>query len=383
MNEGSTRAILAAFLANLGIAIAKFVAFLFTGAASMLAESIHSVADTGNQALLALGGRKGRQAPTIEHPFGFGRERYFWAFLVAVVLFTLGALFALFEGYEKLRHPHTIESPAWAFGALLVAIALESWSLRTAVHEADKVRAGQSWWRFIRRSKSPELPVVLLEDVGALLGLGCALVGVSLAVATGQSRFDAVGSLAIGLLLGVIAVTLGIEMRSLLIGEAASRAEVAAIQAALVDGPAVRRRCWSAPRSSSTLSCRYPRSLRRSTRPSSACGPRCRRRGSSTWSRTATGPGRRSNGPPPRTRDPKLDQQHRRGSVQGSMAATLVALPKRLLVLDSVLLPGVGLVGEAGEGTSNQRWTSPAGRMSGPAMPWHQAMTGPMLAASR
>jgi divalent metal cation (Fe/Co/Zn/Cd) transporter len=182
VNEGSTRAILAAFLANLGIAIAKFVAFLFTGAASMLAESIHSVADTGNQALLALGGRRGRQAPTAAHPFGFGRERYFWAFLVAVVLFTLGSLFALFEGYEKLRHPHAIESPAWAFGALLVAIVLESWSLRTAIHEADKVRAGLSWWAFIRRSKSPELPVVLLEDVGALLGLGCALVGVSLAV---------------------------------------------------------------------------------------------------------------------------------------------------------------------------------------------------------
>ena len=187
MNEGSTRTILAAFLANLGIAIAKFVAFLFTGAASMLAESIHSVADTGNQALLALGGRRGRQAPTTSHPFGFGRERYFWAFLVAVVLFTLGSLFALFEGYEKLRHPHAIESPAWAFGALLVAIVLESWSLRTAIHEADKVRAGLSWWAFIRRSKSPELPVVLLEDVGALLGLGCALVGVSLAVVTGES----------------------------------------------------------------------------------------------------------------------------------------------------------------------------------------------------
>jgi cation diffusion facilitator family transporter len=156
VTEGSTRAILAAFLANLGIAAAKFVAFLFTGAASMLAESIHSVADTGNQALLALGGRRGRQAPTVEHPFGFGRERYFWAFLVAVVLFTLGSLFALFEGYEKLRHPHTIESPAWAFGALLVAIALESWSLRTAVHEADKVRAGQSCGRSsaARRARS-------------------------------------------------------------------------------------------------------------------------------------------------------------------------------------------------------------------------------------
>jgi cation diffusion facilitator family transporter len=241
VNEGSIRAILAAFLANLGTAIAKFVAFLFTGAASILAESIHSVADTGNQALLALGGRRGRQAPTAAHPFGFGRERYFWAFLVAVVLFTLGSLFALFEGYEKLRHPHAIESPAWAFGALLVAMALESWSLRTAIHEADKVRAGLSWWAFIRRSKSPELPVVLLEDVGALLGLGFALVGVSLAVVTGESRFDAVGSVAIGLLLGVIAVTLGIEMRSLLIGEAASQAEVAAIGAALIDGPAVRR----------------------------------------------------------------------------------------------------------------------------------------------
>jgi len=241
VNEGSTRAILAAFLANLGIAIVKFVAFLFTGAASMLAESIHSVADTGNQALLALGGRSGRRAPTAEHPCGFGRERYFWAFLVAVVLFTLGSLFALFEGYEKLRHPQQVESPAWAFGALLVAIALESWSLRTAVREADKVRVGQSWWTFIRRSKSPELPVVLLEDVGALLGLSCALVGVSLAAVTGESRFDAVGSIAIGLLLGVIAVTLGTEMRSLLIGEAASQAEVAAIRAALSDGPVVRR----------------------------------------------------------------------------------------------------------------------------------------------
>jgi cation diffusion facilitator family transporter len=207
----------------------------------MLAESIHSVADTGNQALLTLGGRSGRRTPTAEHPFGFGRERYFWAFLVAVVLFTLGSLFALFEGYQKLRHPHQVESPGWAFGALLVAVALEGWSLRTAVQEADKVRAGQSWWAFIRRSKSPELPVVLLEDVGALLGLGCALVGVSLAVVTGQSRFDAVGSIAIGLLLGVIAVTLGTEMRSLLIGEAASQAEVAAIRTALTGGSVVRR----------------------------------------------------------------------------------------------------------------------------------------------
>jgi cation diffusion facilitator family transporter len=207
----------------------------------MLAESIHSVADTGNQALLALGGRRGRQAPTAAHPFGFGRERYFWAFLVAVVLFTLGSLFALFEGYEKLRHPHAIESPAWAFGALLVAIALESWSLRTAVHEADKVRAGLSWWAFIRRSKSPELPVVLLEDTGALLGLLLALVGVTTAQITGNSRWDALGSIGIGILLGVIAIVLATEMKSLLIGESASGSLEDAIRSAMVDGTEVQR----------------------------------------------------------------------------------------------------------------------------------------------
>jgi cation diffusion facilitator family transporter len=239
--EGGTRAIIAAFLANLGIAIAKFVAFLFTGASSMLAESIHSVADTGNQALLMLGGRRGRKDPTPDHPFGYGRERYFWAFLVAVVLFTLGSLFALYEGYDKLRHPHEIESPVWAFAVLGVAVGLEAFSLRTAAHEANKVRHGQAWWKFIHRAKSPELPVVLLEDVGALLGLVFALVGVSLAVVTGQARFDAVGSLAIGVLLGVIAVVVGTEMRSLLVGESATREELAAIEAALAATPGIRQ----------------------------------------------------------------------------------------------------------------------------------------------
>jgi len=239
--EGGTRAIIAAFLANLGIAIAKFVAFLFTGAASMLAEAVHSVADTGNQALLFLGGRRGRKGPTPDHPFGYGRERYFWAFLVAVVLFTLGSLFALYEGYQKLRHPHELESPVWAFAVLGIAMVLESFSLRTAVHEANKVRRGQGWWKFIHRAKSPELPVVLLEDVGALLGLVFALTGVTLAVVTGEPRFDAVGSLAIGLLLGVIAVVVGSEMRSLLLGEAASREETAAIEAALGSASGVRQ----------------------------------------------------------------------------------------------------------------------------------------------
>jgi cation diffusion facilitator family transporter len=239
--EGSTRAIVAAFLANLGIAIAKFIAFMVTGAASMLAESIHSVADTGNQALLILGGRRARRPPSEEHPFGYGHERYFWAFLVAVVLFTLGSLFALFEGYEKLIHPHEVTSPIWAIGVLVVAIVLESFSLRTAVIESNKVRKDQGWWSFVRRSKSPELPVVLLEDIGALLGLVFALAGVTLAVVTHNSRFDAMGSVAIGLLLGVIAIVLGREMRSLLIGEAASGRELAEIREALTGTDGVRR----------------------------------------------------------------------------------------------------------------------------------------------
>jgi cation diffusion facilitator family transporter len=208
----------------------------------MLAEAIHSVADTGNQALLILGGRKSRRPPTEEHPFGFGHERYFWAFLVAVVLFTVGSLFALYEGYDKLRHPHELESPAWAIGVLVIAIALEGFSLRTAVIASNKVRRkGQGWWSFVRRSKTPELPVVLLEDVGALCGLVFALAGVTLAIVTHNPRFDALGSIAIGLLLGVIAVVLGREMRSLLIGEAAGRRDVAKIRDAVRGTEGVRR----------------------------------------------------------------------------------------------------------------------------------------------
>jgi cation diffusion facilitator family transporter len=237
----STRAIIAAFLANLGIAVLKFVGFLVTGAASMLAESIHSVADTGNQGLLILGGRRGRQGADEEHPFGYGRERYFWAFLVAVVLFTVGSLYALYEGIEKLRHPHELTSPPVAIAILLAAIALESWSLRTAMREASHIRGDRSWWSFIRHTKNPELPVVLLEDLGALIGLVFALVGISLAVITSNARFDALGSVAIGLLLGVIAVVVGTEMRSLLIGEAASSRDVAAIREALTGTEGVRR----------------------------------------------------------------------------------------------------------------------------------------------
>ena len=221
-DEGSARAVVAAFLANLGIALAKFVAFAVTGAASMLAEGVHSVADTGNQGLLFVGARRARKPPSPKHPFGHGRERYFWSFVVAVVLFTAGSLFALLEGVEKLRHPHRLESPVWAVGTLAIAFVLESFSLRTAVRESREIKGDLGWSAFIHHAKVPELPVVLLEDTGALLGLGFALVGVGLAEITGNPRFDAVGSVAIGGLLGVIAFVLAHEMKSLLIGEAAA-----------------------------------------------------------------------------------------------------------------------------------------------------------------
>jgi cation diffusion facilitator family transporter len=239
--EGTRRAIVAAFLANLGIALSKFVAFLITGSASMLAESIHSVADTGNQGLLFLGGKRARKAPTAEHPFGYGTERYFWAFIVALVLFTLGSMFALYEGVEKLIDPHELESPIWAFGVLGIAIVLEGLSLRTARREATPSRGRRSWWSFIRTTKSPELPVVLLEDSGALVGLLFALIGITLAEITGNARWDALGSIGIGLLLGVIAVILAIEMKSLLIGEAVAPDVDAAIRAAILGGPEVTR----------------------------------------------------------------------------------------------------------------------------------------------
>jgi cation diffusion facilitator family transporter len=224
MKEGSRRAVITAFAANLGIAVAKFVAFLFTGAASMLAEAVHSVADTGNQGLLLLGSARANRAPTPEHPFGYARERYFWSFVVAVVLFTLGSLFACYEGLQKLGHPHLLTSPEWAIGVLFAAIFFEGFAFRTAARAANPLRRGSSWWAFIRHAKSPELPVILLEDFGALLGLFFALMGVTLSLLTGDPRFDALGSIAIGLLLGAIAILLAVEMKSLLIGESAAPA---------------------------------------------------------------------------------------------------------------------------------------------------------------
>lgn len=240
MQDGSRKAILAAFFANLGIAIAKFVGFLLTRSAGLLAEAGHSLADTGNQALLLLGGKRAARKATPEHPFGFGRERYFWAFVVALVLFSMGGLFALYEGIQKLVHPHEADSLGIAIGILVFAILLESFSLRTAIVEALHVKPKTiSWWKFIRTAKQPELPVVLLEDIGAMIGLVLALAGVVLAHITHNPRWDAVGSISIGVLLVVIAAVLAIEMKGLLIGEGASTETDAAVRKALAESPNV------------------------------------------------------------------------------------------------------------------------------------------------
>jgi cation diffusion facilitator family transporter len=232
-----TKAILAALLANLGIAIAKFVAFLVTGASSMLAEAIHSVADSGNQVLLLVGGKRAARAATPQHPFGYGRDRYIYAFIVAIVLFSVGGLFAIYEGVHKLQHPEELTSPAWAIGVLVVAIVLESFSLRTAIHETAAVKApGQSYWKFIRTARQPELPVILLEDIGALTGLTLALLGVGLATLTGNGIYDGLGTVAIGVLLVVIAVILAIETKSLLLGESATPEDQRKIIEALENG---------------------------------------------------------------------------------------------------------------------------------------------------
>ncbi len=237
--SGGTKAIVAALVANLAIAIAKFVAFLFSGSSSMLAESVHSVADSGNQGLLLLGGKKAQREATPQHPFGYGRERYVYAFLVSIVLFSVGGMFALYEGYEKIKHPHEIEAWYWPVGVLVFAIIAEAFSFRTAIKESNATRGKQSWTNFVRHAKAPELPVVLLEDLGALVGLILALGGVSVALATGDGVWDGIGTLCIGVLLILIAIVLAVETKSLLLGEAAGADQVEKIKAAMVDSDTV------------------------------------------------------------------------------------------------------------------------------------------------
>ena len=237
---GGTKAIIAALAANAGIAAAKFVGFLITGSSSMLAESVHSVADTSNQGLLLLGQKTAQREADSRHPFGYGRDRYFYSFVVALLLFTLGSAFALYEGIHKVQHPEDLTSPIVAIAILSVAIGLETFSFRTAIVEARKVKGDVSWWRFIRQSKSPELPVVLLEDAGALFGLIFAFAGVGLSVITGDPVWDGIGTIVIGLLLGVIAIFLIVEMKSLLIGEGSNPVELRTITEELAAGKVER-----------------------------------------------------------------------------------------------------------------------------------------------
>jgi cation diffusion facilitator family transporter len=231
---GGTKAIVAALAANLGIAAIKFIAFAITRSSSMLAEAVHSVVDSGNQLLLLIGGRRASRKATPEHPFGYGRDRYVYGFLVALLLFTAGGLFALYEGIEKIRHPHPIDNAIVAVVVLLLAIGLESFSLRTAVGESRQHKGTDSWLGFIRHAKNPELPVVLLEDVAALMGLFFAMLGVGLAWALDAPIFDGIGTILIGLLLITVACVLVVETKSLLIGESASPATLSVLEEQLV-----------------------------------------------------------------------------------------------------------------------------------------------------
>lgn len=238
--SGGNKAIIAALLANAGIAVTKFVAFLVSGSSSMLAESVHSLADSGNQGLLLLGGKQAKKHADAEHPFGYGRERYVYAFVVSIILFSVGGVFSLYEGVSKLQNPHPLEQAWLPITVLLIAIVLESFSLRTAVRESNLVRGKQSWVAFVRHAKAPELPVVLLEDVAALLGLTFALFGVGLTIITDNSLWDAIGTIAIGILLIIVAIILGIETKSLLVGEGATVAQRNLIRDTINAHPDVR-----------------------------------------------------------------------------------------------------------------------------------------------
>ncbi|KQO11538.1 cation diffusion facilitator family transporter [Agreia sp. Leaf244] len=237
--SGGSKAILAALAANIGIALTKFIAFLFSGSSSMLAESVHSAADSGNQLLLLLGGRKSRKQADRAHPFGYGRERYVYAFVVSIILFSVGGVFALYEGIEKVNDPHPLEVWWLPLLVLAIAIGLEGFSLRTAIGESNHTRGSQSWLQFIRRAKAPELPVVLLEDTAALLGLVFAFAGVGLTVLTGNGIWDGIGTIFIGALLVLVAIILGIETKSLLVGEGATDEDLAAIENAITSSPEV------------------------------------------------------------------------------------------------------------------------------------------------
>ena len=236
---GGTRTIVTALIANFTISIAKFFGFVITSSSAMLAEAVHSLADTSNQALLLLGKKRSKKLPSAQRPFGFGRERFFWAFVVSLVLFSLGSMYAVYEGIEKIRHPHEIDSLWWALAILLFAMVMEAYAFQTAVKESRFYKGDHSWKSFIRRSRIPELPVVLLEDFGALMGLVFAFVCVLIADITGNAVWDGIGTLSIGILLGLIAIILAIETKSLLIGEGALPEQIVRIENAITSSPEV------------------------------------------------------------------------------------------------------------------------------------------------
>lgn len=238
--EGGIKAVIAALLANIGIAISKFVAFLLTGSSSMLSEAVHSLADSGNQVLLLVGNRHSKRSFTDNHQFGYGRVRYIYGFIVAIVLFVIGGIFSLYEGIHKIQSPEEVPNTTIALAVLVVAIILESFSLRTALREVNLIRGKRTLWQFIRAARQPELPVIVLEDIGALLGLIFALIGVGAATVTGNSQWDGLGAIAVGLLLVVIAVILSFEMSSMLVGESALAEDIQAIEKALQSAPIVQ-----------------------------------------------------------------------------------------------------------------------------------------------
>ena len=220
----STKAVFYALVANFAIAVAKYVAAFFTGSGSMLAEAVHSTADCGNQLLLLLGIKRAKRPPTPDYPLGYGKETYFWSFLVAIMLFTVGGMFSLYEGWHKLHEPEELSYPLLALGVLAFGIVAESFSMWGCVREVNKVRGGRSLWQWFRQSRNAELVVIFGEDLAALLGLALAFVAVLLAWVTGNVMWDALGSMAIGILLVVVAVMVGVEVKALLVGQGVEEA---------------------------------------------------------------------------------------------------------------------------------------------------------------
>jgi cation diffusion facilitator family transporter len=232
-------AIIYALTANSGIAVAKGTAAVYTGSSAMLAESVHSAADCANQLLLLLGIRQAKQAPTPDHPLGFGKATYFWSFMVAVLLFSMGGAFSIYEGVHKLSSTEPVSHPWVAIAVLTVGVILEAWSLRGCIHEIREKAGDISLWKFFRESRESELIVIMGEDIAALAGLVLALGAVTLSIVTGNPAWDAWGSIAVGVLLIIVAVGVGTEVRALLIGQSAEPAQRAAMEAWLKVRPEI------------------------------------------------------------------------------------------------------------------------------------------------